>query len=124
VTNLLNLMDALLQFIIDLRDFKQTSGVTEEDVAKRLMDYNFHAPTMSFPVPGTLMVEPTESESLSELDRFCDAMISIRGEIRDIEEGLFPYTFPVLRLLLSDEYCAHRTVGQERQSTQRCPAHT
>ena len=74
------------EFIIDMRPFKKF-GVTEEDVAKRLMDYGFHAPTMSFPVVGTLMIEPTESEDLGELDRFCDAMISIRNEIREIEEG-------------------------------------
>jgi glycine dehydrogenase len=73
--------------ILDLRPLKATSGVEAEDVAKRLMDYGFHAPTMSFPVPGTLMVEPTESESKAELDRFVDAMIAIRGEIRAIEEG-------------------------------------
>ena len=73
--------------ILDLRPLKASSGVEAEDVAKRLMDYGFHAPTLSFPVPGTLMVEPTESESKAELDRFCDAMVSIRGEIRDIEEG-------------------------------------
>jgi glycine dehydrogenase len=73
--------------IIDLRPLKQTSGVEVEDVAKRLMDYGFHAPTMSFPVPGTLMIEPTESESLAELDRFCEAMIMIRAEIEAIEKG-------------------------------------
>jgi glycine dehydrogenase len=67
--------------IIDLRPFKQSSGISEEDVAKRLIDYGFHAPTMSFPVPGTLMIEPTESESLYEIDRFCDAMLAIHGEI-------------------------------------------
>jgi glycine dehydrogenase len=76
--------------IIDLRPFKQSCGVTEEDVAKRLIDYGFHAPTMSFPVPGTLMIEPTESESLTEIDRFCEAMLSIREEIRDVEEGRMP----------------------------------
>ncbi len=75
------------EFIVDLRPFKATAGVEAEDVAKRLMDYGFHAPTMSFPVPGTLMIEPTESESKRELDRFCDAMIAIRAEIREIEEG-------------------------------------
>jgi glycine dehydrogenase len=75
------------EFIIDLRDIKHQTGITEEDVAKRLQDYNFHAPTMSFPVVGTLMVEPTESESLCELDRFCDAMISIREEIRAVADG-------------------------------------
>jgi glycine dehydrogenase len=73
--------------IIDLRPFKDACGVTEEDVAKRLIDYGFHAPTMSFPVPGTLMIEPTESEPLSELDRFCDAMLAIRDEISAIEQG-------------------------------------
>jgi glycine dehydrogenase len=73
--------------ILDLRPLKATSGVEAEDVAKRLIDYGFHAPTMSFPVPGTLMVEPTESESKAELDRFIEAMIAIRGEIRAIEEG-------------------------------------
>ncbi len=73
--------------IIDLRPVKERSGITVEDVAKRLIDYGFHAPTMSFPVPGTLMVEPTESESKAELDRFCDAMIAIREEIRAVEEG-------------------------------------
>ncbi|HEY7788650.1 MAG TPA: aminomethyl-transferring glycine dehydrogenase [Casimicrobiaceae bacterium] len=73
--------------IIDLRLFKATSGIEAEDVAKRLIDYGFHSPTMSFPVPGTLMIEPTESESRYELDRFIDAMIAIRGEIRAIEEG-------------------------------------
>jgi glycine dehydrogenase len=66
---------------------KQSSGVDVEDIAKRLMDYGFHAPTVSFPVPGTLMIEPTESEPKEELDRFCDAMISIREEIREIETG-------------------------------------
>jgi len=75
------------EFILDLRPFKATAGVEAEDVAKRLMDYGFHAPTQSFPVPGTLMIEPTESESKRELDRFCDAMIAIRQEIREIEEG-------------------------------------
>ncbi|HEY9420762.1 MAG TPA: aminomethyl-transferring glycine dehydrogenase [Thermoanaerobaculia bacterium] len=75
------------EFILDLRPFKTTAGIEAEDVAKRLMDYSFHAPTMSFPVPGTLMIEPTESESKAELDRFCDAMIRIREEIRAIEQG-------------------------------------
>ena len=73
--------------IIDIRPLKQTAGITVEDVAKRLIDYGFHAPTMSFPVAGTLMIEPTESESRAEIDRFCDAMIAIRQEIRDIEAG-------------------------------------
>ena len=73
--------------IVDLRPLKESSGVTVEDVAKRLMDYGFHAPTMSFPVAGTLMIEPTESEPLAELDRFIEAMISIRGEIKRVEDG-------------------------------------
>jgi glycine dehydrogenase len=76
--------------ILDLRPLKETSGVSAEDVAKRLMDYGFHAPTLSFPVPGTLMVEPTESETLAELDRFIDAMIAIRDEIRKVEAGQWP----------------------------------
>jgi glycine dehydrogenase len=73
--------------ILDLRSLKETSGITAEDVAKRLIDYGFHAPTLSFPVAGTLMVEPTESESKAELDRFIAAMIAIREEIRAVEEG-------------------------------------
>jgi glycine dehydrogenase len=76
--------------ILDLRPLKDSSGVTAEDVSKRLMDYGFHAPTLSFPVPGTLMVEPTESETLDELDRFIDAMIAIRQEIAQVEQGLWP----------------------------------
>jgi len=75
------------EFILDLRPLKKSAGIEVDDVAKRLMDYGFHAPTMSWPVPGTLMIEPTESESKYELDRFCDAMISLRHEIRDIENG-------------------------------------
>ncbi len=73
--------------IIDLRPFREEINITEEDIAKRLIDYGFHAPTMSFPVPGTLMIEPTESESKEEIDRFCDAMISIYEEIQDIKNG-------------------------------------
>jgi len=73
--------------IVDPRPLKTTSGVTVDDIAKRLIDYGFHAPTMSFPVPGTLMIEPTESESKAELDRFCDAMIAIRNEIAEVEKG-------------------------------------
>lgn len=75
------------EFIVDLRPFKKSVGIEAEDVAKRLMDYGFHAPTMSFPVPGTIMIEPTESEDKGELDRFCDALLSIREEIRAIEDG-------------------------------------
>jgi glycine dehydrogenase len=73
--------------IVDLRPFKEACGISEEDVAKRLIDYGFHSPTMSFPVPGTLMIEPTESETLAEIDRFCEAMLSIREEIRAVESG-------------------------------------
>ncbi|HEU5485481.1 MAG TPA: aminomethyl-transferring glycine dehydrogenase [Microlunatus sp.] len=76
--------------ILDLRPLTRASGITVDDVAKRLIDYGFHAPTMSFPVPGTLMVEPTESENLAELDRFCDAMIGIRREIAAVEAGDWP----------------------------------
>ncbi len=75
------------EFIVDLRPFKATAGIEAEDVAKRLMDYGFHAPTMSFPVPGTIMIEPTESEDKGELDRFCEALISIYQEIKAIEDG-------------------------------------
>jgi glycine dehydrogenase len=82
--------------IIDLRHLKDSTGILVDDVAKRLMDYGFHAPTMSFPVPGTLMIEPTESESLEELDRFCSALISIRQEIQDVEEGrIDPHSNPL-----------------------------
>ena len=76
--------------ILDLRGLKETSGVMAEDVAKRLADYGFHAPTLSFPVANTLMVEPTESETLEELERFIDAMIAIREEIRQVEQGAWP----------------------------------
>lgn len=74
------------EMIVDFREFKAV-GVEVEDIAKRLIDYGFHSPTVSFPVAGTMMIEPTESESKAELDRFCDALIAIRGEIREIEEG-------------------------------------
>jgi glycine dehydrogenase len=76
--------------ILDLRPMKEASGIGAEDVAKRLMDYGFHAPTMSFPVAGTLMVEPTESENQAELDRFCDAMIRIREEVTAVQQGQWP----------------------------------
>jgi glycine dehydrogenase len=78
------------EFVVDCRPFEKAADVTVEDVAKRLIDYGFHAPTMSWPVPGTLMIEPTESEDLAELDRFCDAMLAIREEIRKIEQGGWP----------------------------------
>ncbi len=83
--------------IVDMRGLKESCGITVEDVAKRLVDYGYHAPTMSFPVPDTMMIEPTESESKRELDRFCDAMISIRAEIREVEEGSADRTDNVLR---------------------------
>jgi glycine dehydrogenase len=85
------------EFILDLRKFKKTCEIEAEDVAKRLMDYGFHAPTLSFPVPGTLMVEPTESEPIAELDRFVEAMLSIRAEIADIESGKQPRQDNVLK---------------------------
>jgi glycine dehydrogenase len=85
------------ELIFDMRHFKKTAGIEVEDIAKRLIDYGFHAPTVSFPVPGTLMVEPTESESKGELDRFIKAMISIRDEIREIEEGIADRTDNVLK---------------------------
>jgi glycine dehydrogenase len=76
--------------IVDLREITKNTGVTVDDVAKRLIDYGFHAPTMSFPVAGTLMIEPTESEDLGEIDRFCDAMIAIRAEIEAVAQGEWP----------------------------------
>jgi len=85
------------EFILDLRHFKESAGVEAMDVAKRLMDYGFHAPTVSWPVPGTLMIEPTESESKAELDRFCEAMIAIRVEIQEIVEGRVPRDNNVLK---------------------------
>ncbi len=105
--------------ILDLRPLKETSGVSAEDVAKRLIDYGFHAPTLSFPVAGTLMVEPTESEPLIELDRFCDAMIAIRAEIRRVEKGEWPQGDNPLRnaphtaaSLLADEWTHSYTRAQ------------
>ncbi|CAM5350536.1 Glycine dehydrogenase (decarboxylating) OS=Afipia felis OX=1035 GN=gcvP PE=3 SV=1 [Afipia felis] len=83
--------------IVDPRPLKTTCGVTVDDIAKRLIDYGFHAPTMSFPVPGTLMIEPTESESKAELDRFCEAMIAIRREIAEVEDGRMPMEASPLR---------------------------
>mgnify|MGYP000444478829 FL=1 len=84
------------EFIIDCRDFKNTAGITNEDIAKRLIDYGYHAPTMSWPIPGTLMIEPTESESKDELDRFCEAMIGIKKEINEIIQGEIPQDNNVL----------------------------
>jgi len=86
------------EFIVDCREFKKTAGIEVVDIAKRLMDYGFHAPTVSFPVAGTLMVEPTESEAKDELDRFCDALIQIRQEIREIEMGLADSQQNVLKM--------------------------
>ena len=85
------------EFIVDMRPFRKSSGITDEDVAKRLMDYGFHAPTMSFPVPGTLMIEPTESETKFELDHFCEALISIKDEILAVENGDADKTENVLK---------------------------
>ena len=84
------------EMIVDFREFKKV-GIEVEDIAKRLMDYGFHAPTVSFPVPGTLMIEPTESESKAELDRFCDTLIQIREEIREVENGSVDAEINVLK---------------------------
>lgn len=99
------------EFIVDFREFKETANVEVEDVAKRLIDYGFHAPTMSFPLPGSLMIEPTESEPKEELDRLCDALISIRNEIKEIEDGKADKQNNVLKhaphtakVLLSDKW--------------------
>ena len=102
--------------ILDLRGLTKSSGVTVDDVAKRLIDYGFHAPTMSFPVAGTLMVEPTESEDLAELDRFCDAMIAIRGEIDRVEAGEWTPEDSPLR------GAPHTARGAGRQAEARLPA--
>nr|CAD7611074.1 unnamed protein product [Timema genevievae] len=84
------------EFILDVRELKKSANIEAVDIAKRLMDYGFHAPTMSWPVNGTLMIEPTESEDKEELDRFCDALISIRQEISEIEHGrMDPRTNPL-----------------------------
>ncbi len=99
------------EMIVDMRKFKTSAGIEVEDIAKRLMDYGFHAPTVSFPVAGTLMIEPTESESLNELDKFCDALISIKKEILEIENGSADKTDNVLKnaphtasVVVSDEW--------------------
>src|SRR5713226_1013135 len=96
--------------IVDLRPLKRTAGIEVEDVAKRLMDYGFHAPTVSFRVAGTMMIEPTESESKAELDRFCDALISIRQEIREIERGTAPREGNVLK---NAPHTAERVISSE-----------
>ena len=107
------------EFILDLRPFKETTGIEAMDVAKRLMDYGFHAPTVSFPVAGTLMIEPTESETRAELDRFCEALISIHAEIQDIAEGRQPRTNNLLKnaphtaqIVTADEW--NRPYNRER----------
>jgi glycine dehydrogenase len=107
------------EFIVDLRPFKKSAEIEAEDVAKRLIDYGFHAPTMSFPVPGTIMIEPTESEDMAELDRFCDALLGIREEIRAVEEGRADKTDNVLKnaphtqfVITADEW-AHKYSRQE-----------
>lgn len=99
------------ELIFDMREFKHTAHIEVEDIAKRLMDYGYHAPTVSFPVAGTLMIEPTESESKAELDKFCEAMISIREEIREIEDGLYEQGNNVLKnsphtaqMVIADEW--------------------
>ncbi len=99
------------EMIVDMRKFKTSAGIEVEDIAKRLMDYGFHAPTVSFPVPGTLMIEPTESENKEELDKFCDALISIKKEIQEIESGKYDKTDNVLKnaphtaaTVISDEW--------------------
>ena len=100
------------ELIFDLRPLRAATGITEEDVAKRLMDYGFHAPTVSFPVPGTLMVEPTESEPLDELDRFCDAMLQIRGEIQAVADGIADAQDNVLK---GAPHTAREVTGDEWQ---------
>ncbi|KAJ6262946.1 hypothetical protein Dda_1504 [Drechslerella dactyloides] len=110
------------EFILDPRELKETAGIEVVDIAKRLMDYGFHAPTMSWPVPGTLMIEPTESESKEELDRYCDALIEIRQEIREIEEGkaskdvnmLKMAPHPMKDLLQGEEVWKTRGYSRER----------
>ena len=92
------------ELILEARNFKNTSGITETDIAKRLMDYGFHAPTLSFPVHGTLMIEPTESESLAELDRFAEAMLQIYAEIKEVENGVADKTDNVLLNAPHPEY--------------------
>jgi glycine dehydrogenase len=96
--------------IIDIRPLKEICGVEVDDIAKRLVDFGFHAPTMSFPVPGTLMIEPTESESLVELDRFIEAMISIRKEIQEVEDNIYSMEDSPLR---NAPHCAQIVTGDK-----------
>ncbi len=103
--------------ILDTRPFKASAGVDVEDIAKRIIDYGFHPPTVSFPVAGTLMIEPTESESKEELDRFCDALISIREEIREIEAGQRRS-----RAQSSHVRATHAGTGHQRQLDAALPA--
>src|SRR5690606_2685041 len=98
------------EMIVDCRTFKNSAGVEVADIAKRLIDYGFHAPTVSFPVAGTLMIEPTESESLEELDRFCEALIMIRKEIREIENGVADKEDNVIR---NAPHIAREVTGDE-----------
>jgi glycine dehydrogenase len=105
--------------IIDLRPLRQSAGIEADDVAKRLIDYSFHAPTMSWPVAGTLMIEPTESEPLEELDRFCAAMIEIRAEIREIESGQADRERNLLKLAPHTASCLTREVWDRPYSRQR-----
>ena len=102
------------EFIIDFRAFKHSHNIEVEDIAKRLMDYGFHAPTVSFPVAGTLMVEPTESESKSELDRFCEALIAIREEIKEIEQGIYSKEDNVLKMLRIQLRLLFQIIGTNR----------
>lgn len=107
------------EFILDVREFKKTAGIEAIDIAKRLQDYGFHGPTMSWPVANTLMIEPTESESKEELDRFVDALVSIRQEIREVEDGKLPREINLLTMaphsmkdLMQDEWS--RPYSRER----------
>jgi len=98
------------ELIFDMRKFKESAHIDVEDIAKRLMDYGYHAPTVSFPVAGTLMIEPTESESKKELDRFCEALLSIREEIREIETGLAD---PIDNVLKNSPHTAEMVIADE-----------
>jgi glycine dehydrogenase len=105
--------------IVDLRPLSKATGVTVDDVAKRLIDYGFHAPTVSFPVAGTMMIEPTESEDLEELDRFCDAMIAIRAEIDEVASGRWPLEDSALR---GAPHTAESLVGEWTRAYDRATA--